>query len=187
MCILAAPLRRVLALPRWPYYKGKRRILARRSQGKVSLLLSFTRRAFLQSLSRSAIVLPLEKVLGLALPKKALPTFISQSAASPQTAAATHPADLGVSFLNIARESGLNAKTIFGGEHKNKYLLETTGSGVAFYDYDNDGWLDIFLVNGWRLEGFPAGKEPTSHLFKNNRDGTFTDVTAKAGLLHSGW
>jgi len=95
--------------------------------------------------------------------------------------------DLGVSFLNVARESGLSVKTIFGGEHKNKYLLETTGCGVAFYDYDNDGWLDIFLVNGWRLEGFPAGSEPTSHLFHNNRDGTFTDVTAKAGVAQSGW
>jgi len=95
--------------------------------------------------------------------------------------------DLGVSFINVAREAGLNAKTIYGGEHKNKYLLETTGCGVAFYDYDNDGWLDIFLVNGSRLEGFPRGEEPTSHLFKNNRDGTFTDLTAKAGLAHSGW
>ena len=92
-----------------------------------------------------------------------------------------------MSFLNVARESGLNRKTIFGGEHKNKYLLETTGCGVAFYDYDNDGWLDIFLVNGSRLEGFPPGSEPTSHLFRNNRDGTFTDVTAKAGVGHSGW
>jgi len=95
--------------------------------------------------------------------------------------------DLGVSFINVAREAGLNAKTIYGGEHKNKYLLETTGCGVAFYDYDNDGWLDIFLVNGSRLEGFPKGEEPTSHLFKNNRDGTFTDVTLKAGVAHSGW
>ena len=94
---------------------------------------------------------------------------------------------LGASFVDVAQAAGLNAVTIYGGEHKNKYLLETTGCGVAFYDYDNDGWLDIFLVNGWRLEGFPAGQEPTSHLFKNNRDGTFTDVTAKAGLVHHGW
>jgi len=94
---------------------------------------------------------------------------------------------LGVSFLNVGREAGLNAETIFGGEHKNKYLLETTGCGVAFYDYDNDGWLDIFLVNGTRLEGFPTGKEPISRLFKNNRDGTFTDVTLKAGVGHAGW
>jgi len=149
--------------------------------------LSSTRRAFLQSLSRSAIVLPLERVLALALPKRWLTLFFSQGAAPPQSAAPAAATDLGISFLNVARESGLNAKTIFGGEHKNKYLLETTGCGVAFYDYDHDGWLDIFLVNGWRLEGFPAGQEPTSHLFKNNRDGTFTDVTAKAGLVHSGW
>ena len=94
---------------------------------------------------------------------------------------------LGASFVDVAREAGLNAKTIYGGEHKNKYLLETTGCGVAFYDYDNDDWLDIFLVNGWRLEGFPGGQEPTPHLFKNNRDGTFTDVTAKSGLIHHGW
>jgi len=150
--------------------------------------LSSTRRAFLQSLSRSAIVLPLEKVLALAHPKKWLPTFINQGMTSPQSSAATAPSgDLGISFLNVARESGLNAKTTFGGEHKNKYLLETTGCGVAFYDYDNDGWLDIFLVNGTRLEGFPAGQAPTNRLFKNNRDATFTDVTVKAGLVHSGW
>ncbi|MFZ0807902.1 MAG: CRTAC1 family protein [Candidatus Sulfotelmatobacter sp.] len=105
-----------------------------------------------------------------------------QQKAAPETAT-----DLGVSFLNVGKESGLNTKTIFGGEHKNKYLLETTGCGVAFYDYDNDGWLDIFLVNGSRLEGFPKGSEPTSHLFRNNRDGTFTNVTAKAGVAHSGW
>jgi hypothetical protein len=96
-------------------------------------------------------------------------------------------APIGVNFVDVAKESGLKATTIFGGEHKNKYLLETTGCGVAFYDYDNDGWLDIFLVNGTRLEGFPAGRMPTNRLFKNNRDGTFTDVTEKAGLVHSGW
>ncbi len=94
---------------------------------------------------------------------------------------------LGVSFTDVGRKAGLNAQTIFGGTKKNKYLLETTGCGVAFYDYDNDGWPDIFLVNGWRLEGFSQGKEPACHFFRNNRDGTFTDVTVKAGLAHSGW
>ena len=94
---------------------------------------------------------------------------------------------LGVSFIDVAKQSGLHIKTIYGGEHKNKYLLETTGCGVAFYDYDQDDWVDIFLVNGTRLEGFPRGQEPTCHLFKNNRDGTFTDVTVKAGLVRSGW
>ncbi len=95
---------------------------------------------------------------------------------------------LGLSFVDVVKEAGLAVKTIYGGEHKNKYLLETTGCGLAFYDYDNDGWLDVFLVNGWRLEGFPAGQEPRCHLFKNNRDGTFTDVTKGSGLEHrTGW
>src|SRR6185437_9497166 len=145
--------------------------------------LSLSRRSFLQSLSRSALVLPLEGVFTLALPWRAR-AVVSQVQEKTATQAAP---DLGISFVNVAKESGLNAKTIFGGEHKNKYLLETTGCGIAFYDYDNDGWLDIFLVNGWRLEGFPKVREPISHLFKNNRDGTFTDVTMKSGLIHYSW
>jgi hypothetical protein len=127
----------------------------------------------------------MESILGMVRPG-----WLRASVASRQNVAqkeSTPSSDLGVTFRNVARESGLNAKTIFGGEHKNKYLLETTGCGIAFYDYDHDGWLDIFIVNGSRLEGFPTGSEPTSHLFHNNRDGTFTDVTAKSGLAHSGW
>jgi len=124
-------------------------------------------------------VLPLEGVLGI-VSRRFGWLAAEQNAEKPANA-------LGATFIDVARAAGLNAQTIYGGEHKNKYLLETTGCGVAFYDYDNDGWLDIFVVNGWRLEGFPAGQEPTSHLFKNNRDGTFTDVTAKAGLIHHGW
>jgi len=124
----------------------------------------------------------LESVFRLALPR----SLLAQGAAIQQAPSKT-ATDVGLSFVNVAREAGLNAKTVFGGEHKNKYLLETTGCGVAFYDYDNDGWLDIFLVNGSRLEGFAKGQEPRSHLFKNNRDGTFTDVTVKAGVGHSGW
>jgi len=125
--------------------------------------------------------------MALARPRRWWASPQSDQKADPRKNLAPQPADIGVSFLNVARESGLNVKTIFGAEHKNKYLLETTGCGVAFYDYDNDGWLDIFLVNGSRLEGFPAGAEPTSHLFRNNRDGTFTDVTIEAGVAHSGW
>jgi enediyne biosynthesis protein E4 len=149
----------------------------------------------LQSLSRSALVLSLENVFALAGGARWKPFLRGFQRVAAPAARATPDAlgiavptgGVGVSFLNVARESGLNVKTVFGGEHKNKYLLETTGCGVAFYDYDNDGWLDIFLVNGSRLEGFAATQTPTSHLFKNNRDGTFTDVTTKAGVAHSGW
>jgi hypothetical protein len=149
--------------------------------GKVRVLPS-TRRRFLQSLCRSSFVLSLESLLSLALPARFFSAQKPQAGASP-----IEGSPVGVNFVNVAKESGLNSKFIYGGEHKNKYLLETTGCGVAFYDYDNDGWLDIFFVNGTRLEGYPAGQEPINRLFKNNRDGTFTDVTLKAGLAHSGW
>ncbi len=95
---------------------------------------------------------------------------------------------LSVEFVNVAREAGLRTKTVFGSERKNKFLLETTGCGCAFIDYDNDGWLDIFLVNGTRFDAqWAAGQAPVSRLYKNNRDGTFTDVTFKAGVARTGW
>jgi hypothetical protein len=94
---------------------------------------------------------------------------------------------VGFSFRNVATEAGLTAVTVFGGREKNRYLLETTGTGAALFDYDGDGWLDAFLVNGTTLEGFPKGQEPTNHLYRNRRDGTFEDVTARAGLAASGW
>src|SRR5262249_10869366 len=101
---------------------------------------------------------------------------------------ATQPASiLACHFVDIASAAGIRHKTIFGGEQRNTYLLETTGSGVAFLDFDNDGWLDLFFVNGSRLEGFVKEPNPTNHLYRNNRNGTFTDVTEKAGLIRSGW
>jgi hypothetical protein len=145
--------------------------------------MSFSRRDLLSSLSRSALVLSIEGVLSSSL--RLWPQ--APQTAQPASERLEPGAPLGVTFIPVGREAGFNVKTIFGGEHKNKYLLETTGCGVAFYDYDNDGWLDVFLVNGTRLEGFPTGQEPISRLFKNNRDGTFSDVTLKAGLGHSGW
>src|SRR5262245_62504007 len=94
---------------------------------------------------------------------------------------------LSTQFVNVAREAGLRAKTIFGAERKNKFLLETTGCGCAFFDYDNDGWLDIFLVNGTRLEAkWAPGEAPVSRLYKKNRDGTFTEVTAADGVERTG-
>jgi len=65
------------------------------------------------------------------------------------------------------------------------YIIEVVGCGVAFIDYDNDGWMDLFVLSGTRLEGPPLGA--TNRLYKNNRDGTFTDVTVKAGLVRTGW
>jgi len=79
-------------------------------------------------------------------------------------------------------------KNVNGGVDTKKYIIETTGSGVAILDYDNDGWPDIFLVNGTNLDEYKMqGETPTSHLFHNNHDGTFTDVTHAAGLEFTGW
>jgi hypothetical protein len=96
-------------------------------------------------------------------------------------------AALGFSFAEVAEAAGLTARTVFGGQKTNRYLLETTGSGVAIFDYDGDEWLDVFVVNGTTLEGFPKGQEPTSHLYRNRRNGSFEDVTAQAGLVYTGW
>jgi enediyne biosynthesis protein E4 len=97
------------------------------------------------------------------------------------------PAPLPFSFTEVGARAGLTAVTVYGGMKTNRYLLETTGSGTAAFDYDNDGWLDVFVVNGTTLEGFPKGQEPTSHMYRNQQDGTFEDVTAKAGLALTGW
>jgi hypothetical protein len=75
-----------------------------------------------------------------------------------------------------------------GGVSTKKYIIETTGSGAAILDYDRDGWPDIFLVNGTALDSKPGDDPaPISHLYHNNHDGTFTDVTRAAGITASGW
>jgi hypothetical protein len=120
-------------------------------------------------------------------PPAALLLAALAAAVAPGARPGASSADLGFSFANVAREAGLTAVTVYGGRERNRYLLETTGCGVAVFDYDNDGFLDIFLVNGSTLEGFPPGREPTNHLYRNRRDGTFEDVTHAAGLAASGW
>src|SRR5271169_1355784 len=88
-------------------------------------------------------------------------------------------------FVDVAETAGLKHPVIYGGIDHKQYIIETVGCGAAFIDYDNDGWLDIFLPSGTRIEGPPDGC--TNRLYKNNRDGTFTDVTEKAGLHRTGW
>src|SRR6266545_714059 len=92
-----------------------------------------------------------------------------------------------VSFVEMAARAGLTAPITYGGVDKKKYIIETNGCGVAFIDYDNDGWMDILMLNGTRLEGFPKGKEPTLKLYHNTRNGSFTDATTGSGLTRTGW
>ncbi len=97
-------------------------------------------------------------------------------------------APLPVQFVDVAHEAGLNVPNVWGGVDHKRYIIEAKGSGIAFFDYDHDGWLDIYLTNGTRIgEKWAEGKAPTSQLFKNNRDGTFTNVTEKSGLARTGW
>jgi hypothetical protein len=88
-------------------------------------------------------------------------------------------------FADVAAEAGLTHPIVYGGVGSKDYIVEVVGSGVAFLDYDNDGWVDVFVLSGTRLADPPAGT--TNRLYKNNRDGTFTDVTEKAGLTRTGW
>jgi hypothetical protein len=88
-------------------------------------------------------------------------------------------------FVDVAHAAGLTDTMIYGEQDSFTYIVESMATGCAFFDYDNDGWMDIFIPGGRRLENTPP--EAGNRLYKNNRDGTFTDVTAKAGLLGSGW
>lgn len=89
-------------------------------------------------------------------------------------------------FQDTAGKAGLNKWTHVMGSGAQKNILETIGSGVGLIDYDNDGWLDIYLVNGTTYDK-AAGAVPHAALFHNNHDGTFTDVSAKAGVQNDRW
>ena len=86
-------------------------------------------------------------------------------------------------FTDVAKQAGLVHPVVYGGVDKKTFIVEVVGCGVAFLDYDNDGWLDVFVLSGTRLDDPPSGT--TNRLYKNNRNGTFTDVTEKAGLLRT--
>lgn len=99
----------------------------------------------------------------------------------------TKPSGLafGSKLTDVARAAGLTNPAICGLDSRKDYLVETLGCGVALFDYDNDGWLDVLVLSGTRLDG--SAREATNRLYRNNRDGTFTDVTEKAGLVRNGW
>ena len=116
-----------------------------------------------------------------------LPGRFSESklrAGSVQAPAAGIP----VTFVDVAKEAGLTISNVWGGRDSQKWIVEVKGSGLGFFDYDNDGWLDIYFSNGVRFEEtYTPETAPVSQLYRNNRDGTFTDVTALAGVGRTGW
>jgi hypothetical protein len=132
----------------------------------------------------SAFALLLSSALTLSAQTRSLTA--PKPAAHPYPASTVHPPPAW--FINVAPQAGLTMQNVNGDAATKKYIIETTGSGVAILDYDRDGWPDIFLLNGTTLPGEPApAKPPTSHLYHNNHDGTFTDVTAGSGLEFTGW
>ena len=140
--------------------------------------MTLTRRTFVRLTLGSAISLT-------ATAERLLAQGVSTHTAKPLPRQAPSGRPFNAHFVDVASAAGLHAPVIYGGVESKKYILEATGCGCAFLDYDNDGWMDIFLLSGTRLEGAPV--DASNRLYKNNRDGTFTDVTEKAGLRAADW
>src|SRR6202795_1615679 len=139
-----------------------RRMLHRLSNGQLLLL---SRRRFLQGLS----------LLSGTLSPRLFPFLGASSPAPPYAFEEIPPAKSGISWVHTA------------GKSPQKYLPETTGAGCAFLDYDNDGWIDIYLVNSGKCDFYNPNPPLRNALYRNNRDGTFTDVTEKAGVAGGGY
>jgi hypothetical protein len=104
------------------------------------------------------------------------------------------PAPWPVTFLDVAERAGLRFPSVYGGLEQKRFIIETNGAGAAFLDYDGDGWLDALVLSGTRLRdgarvdaSWGPGEAPTNRLYRNQRDGTFIDVTDRAGLRRTGW
>ena len=96
-------------------------------------------------------------------------------------AAPPEPASPRFRFVDVAQKSGLT-RVLLAGRPEKDHLLDSAGAGVAFLDYDRDGRLDVYLVNGWRLEGNHVGERGRNALYRGQADGTFKDVTDEAGV-----
>jgi enediyne biosynthesis protein E4 len=129
--------------------------------------------------SVSVIVLGFCLILGLA------GQGVATRNVQPETRAKLSGKPFAANFTDTAVDAGLTMTFTSGNEKTKKYIIEANGTGVAFTDYDNDGWLDIFLVNGSALE--EAGRAATSKLYRNTRDGKFKDVTDEAKAGRTGW
>jgi hypothetical protein len=99
-----------------------------------------------------------------------------------------------VRLVDVAAQAGLTQPSVYGGTDKKRFIIETNGAGVAWIDYDNDGWPDALVLSGTQLQegsrqqrAWPRGEAPSNRLYRNNHDGTFGDVTDAAGLRRTGW
>ena len=138
--------------------------------------MNFSRRSFVRLGVGAALSLRAARLLAQG---------VSTHTATPLPRPAASGRPFNAHFVDVAAVAGLHAPVIYGDPEIKKYIVESTGCGCAFIDYDNDGWMDLFVLSGTRLGGAPDGT--TNRLYKNNRDGMFIDVTEKAGLRSLGW
>ena len=131
-----------------------------------------TRRAAMALLAGSAATPILSQAL---LTGRVFAQGVSSRAVKPMPRGKPSGLPFNARFTDVAREAGLTQPSIYGGVDTKRYIVEVVGCGVAFLDYDNDGWLDVLVLSGTRLEDAPP--TATNRLYRNNRDGTFTDVT----------
>src|SRR6202789_2145093 len=132
----------------------------------------WTRRKLLAAASATCASAALPRILSAAVPNAS-----EHPSGAPQKPFST--------FVDVSQSAGLKAKMVYGNPLDNTFIFEVMGGGCAFFDYDNDGWMDVFVVGGTLLHGNPP--DASNRLYKNNRDGTFTDVTKQAGLWDCGW
>lgn len=132
----------------------------------------------------AAVALSIVWLSGASRPQRTLPSHKPAGAASSSSRGKS--ALTGITFADVTRAAGIDFRLTCGGPEK-LYIMDSMCGGVAAFDYDNDGWVDIFLVNGSEIADFRAGKCHRAKLYHNNRDGTFTDVTAKSLIDHCGW
>ena len=137
-----------------------------------------TRRQFLECLAGAGLMPAASRVLAQGMATRGV-----QPAPRPKFSGRPFP----VTLTDAAESAGLRAPIVYGGLRHKRYIFEANGAGIAFFDYDNDGWLDIFEISGTRLSALRRASDPSNRLYRNHRDGTFTEVTEEAGLEHAGW
>jgi hypothetical protein len=142
---------------------------------------------WLRFAATGAAVLAAASLLGVVLPRRVPAQAQShRSPGLPSTPKGKDAAAYPISFVDIAKTAGIDFHLTCGGPEK-RYIMESMCGGVAVFDYDNDGWMDIFLADGSTLAGVQNAKCHSGKLYHNNQDGTFTDVTVKSGLSHCEW
>lgn len=140
--------------------------------------MNFSRRSFVRLGVGAALSVPANRLVGQQ-------QGMGGRTVKPMPRGAPSGRPFNAHFVDISAKAGLREPVIYGDVDTANYIVESTGCGCAFIDFDNDGWMDLFVLSGTRVRGAPEGT--TNRLYKNNRDGTFTDVTEKAGLHSLGW